>query len=128
MTAPKPNALRRVLIVDDDPMQLELLARSLSYENFEVHTASSIESTARVMKETVVDFVLVDLNIPGVAWDTLIETIRSTAGPKTRVLLMSASDESKLRALVAHKNVDGYVSKSMSAASIAAKLSTINTC
>lgn len=116
------SAKRRVLLIDDDPMQLELLSRSLGYEGFEVHTLSDPKQAEDTVRNLVPDFVLLDLNIPGVTGSALIEAVRAVAGDSTRVYIMSAADESKLRTLAANAKAHGYISKSMSSSDIAKKL------
>jgi CheY-like chemotaxis protein len=38
------NSDLRLLVVDDDPLQLELVHRSLGYEGFEIETTSSLDA------------------------------------------------------------------------------------
>ncbi|HWL89276.1 MAG TPA: response regulator, partial [Polyangiaceae bacterium] len=81
----------RILAVDDDPLQLDLLFRGLTLEGFEVATHEGPIGVTNMVRAFQPDIVLLDLNIPSLRGDRLIDLIRRAAGPNTKYLLLSAS-------------------------------------
>ena len=111
----------RVLVVDDDPLQLELVERALSRDGFEVRgvfTAEALAAEARTMSP---DLVLIDVNLPDAEGDRIVAITRDAA-PGARVLLYSGWEDSKLRALAIELGADGFISKSESVVGIGRKL------
>lgn len=115
----------RLLVVDDDPMQLELVQRALGYEGFVVETASSVDDAAAVVERFTPDLVLVDVNMPGMSGDDLRRFVRA-GGSHARVLLFSASDGSTLKTLATSLGADGWLSKSAALPEIARQLREVH--
>ena len=66
-----------VLVVDDEPMILELLTRALSARRLPVKTAGSAEDGEQALGREAFGCLLVDKNLPGVDG---IELLRRTIG------------------------------------------------
>jgi CheY-like chemotaxis protein/HPt (histidine-containing phosphotransfer) domain-containing protein len=83
----------RVLVVDDDPMSLDLLRVLLQAEGYAVECAESGDAaiTQLLHSDTAPDIVLVDAQMPGLAGSRLAGELRSFCPPQTLLLLMSAS-------------------------------------
>jgi DNA-binding response OmpR family regulator len=111
----------RVLVVDDDPMQLDLVERALSRDGFEVRGVATMAFMIAEAPRFSPDVVLMDVNMPDAPDDRLVAIARDAA-PGARVILYSAWEESKLRVLSAKLGADGYVSKSESVIAIGRKL------
>ncbi len=112
----------KVLVVDDDPLQLEMIQRSLSLEGFEVTVTKAALGVTSLVRSFAPDVVLIDVNIPALTGDRILTIARRHAPPTTRFLLFSACDESKLRALARET---GYISKSVGGGVIAARLRSL---
>ncbi len=110
----------RLLVVDDDPMQLELVQRSLGHEGFLVETASSADGAAAVLGRFTPDLVLVDVNMPGTSPNDVCNSVR--AAGRARVVIFSASDGAQLKSLAARLGADGWLSKSAALPDIARQL------
>ncbi|WP_394841616.1 response regulator [Pendulispora brunnea] len=119
---PEVRRRPRILAVDDDPLQLDLLFRGLTLEGFEVATHEGPIGVTNMVRAFQPDIVLLDLNIPSLRGDRLIELIRRTAGPNTKYFLLSASDESELRLRAAETSAHGWLSKSLPMNEIAHRL------
>jgi DNA-binding response OmpR family regulator len=117
-----PERPLRVFIVDDSAMQLELTARTLRLEGFEVTTASSSFGVTNKVRTFEPDIVLLDVEIPGLSGDRLLEVARKHAPPGTRFILYSACDESRLRELAREVEADGWISKSVSTQTLVGRL------
>jgi two-component system response regulator PilR (NtrC family) len=79
----------RVLVVDDEPPQLEILRLILGDEGYEVVTAGSGRGALAALRKQPVDLVLTDLKMPDVSGITLLEQIQR-AQPGACVVLMTA--------------------------------------
>ncbi len=112
----------RVLIVDDDLMQLDLVARRLRLEGFEVATAASSFGTSNLIRSFSPRVVLLDVNIPALTGDKLLGVARRWAPEDTRFVLYSACDESTLRDLAKETHADAWISKSTDLGIVADRL------
>jgi DNA-binding response OmpR family regulator len=112
----------RVLIVDDDQLQLELMERSLRLEGFQVATSSSVFGVSNIMRSFSPDVMLIDVHIPALSGDQLLSLARRNAPEGTKFVLYSSCDEWRLRALARETNADGWISKSADGPAVAKKL------
>ncbi len=112
----------RVLVVDDDPDLLDLVARSLSAYGIEVDTHTSALGVSNRVRDTLPDVVLIDVNFPSLKGDKVVSLARAQAPSGTKFILYSASDEARLRALALASGADGYLSKSVQGAELAQKI------
>jgi two-component system cell cycle response regulator DivK len=103
---------QRILIVDDNPVNLKLIRILLTGEGYDVHTASDAEGAIRVLRELRPRMILMDIQLPGI--DGLELTRRLKADPTTRditILGLTAyamkGDEEKILAA----GCDGYIAK-----------------
>jgi DNA-binding response OmpR family regulator len=119
------NEPRRVLVIDDDTLQLELLQRVLSRDGFAVAVGASMNDIQSLSKAFRPHLVLMDVNIPGAAGGTGVPMARAAAPPGTRFFLFSACDESRLRALAREHGADGWLSKSLPVAEVSRRLKTL---
>ena len=75
-----------VLVVDDDPGVLSILATQLGAD-FEVITAGSVEQARAVLARRSVDILLTDLQLPDESGLSLLDWVRRTTPRTSRVLL-----------------------------------------
>ncbi|QSQ11290.1 response regulator [Myxococcus landrumensis] len=116
----------RVLVVDDDQDQLTLAERSLSAYGFDVRTHRSSLGVSNLVRSTMPDLVLLDVNIPALTGDKVLTLARGQAPAGTLFVLFSASDESTLRQLAKASGADGYITKSTQGEDLAKKLHAIH--
>ncbi len=112
----------RVLIVDDDQQQLDLVSRRFKLEGFEVATTTTSFGTSNLIRSFSPNVVLLDVNIPALTGDKLLAVARTVAPPDTRFVLYSACDESRLRELATRAQADGWISKSTELGVVADRL------
>ena len=113
----------RVLVVDDNALNIELVVFVLSDDGFTVASATDAADAQRQIPVFRPDLILMDIQMPGV--DGLELTRRLKANPATRHIFIVAftayamkGDEAKLLA----GGCDGYLSKPIDVASFAATL------
>ena len=102
----------RVLIVDDDPVHLELMQRRLQKRGYDVDVMDGPIGATHRIRSTRPEVVLMDINLPGIPGDVLIGHARSRIGPETRIFYHSAMDEQHLRELATRDGISGWFSKS----------------
>ena len=114
-----------ILIVDDNPENLNVLKRMLSAEDYEVRPLPSGELALRAAQAEVPDLILLDIMMPGL--DGYEVCARLKADPRTRdvpVIFISAlrDPEDKVRAFAAG-GVD-YISKPFQVDEVLARVAT----
>lgn len=78
----------RILIVDDNPTNLKLVAYVMKTAGFVVTTASDAEAALAQVREAAPQAILMDLQLPGI--DGLELTRRLKADPATRAIAIIA--------------------------------------
>lgn len=79
----------RILVVDDEPAQLELVAGFLAKRGFEVSLAPDGQEALRRFSRESFDLVLTDQKMPGLSGLELIEALR-TQNPEVPLIVMTA--------------------------------------
>jgi CheY-like chemotaxis protein len=101
---------RKVLLVDDDTVSLELMAILLAHEGHQVLRANDAGAALDLLvsdKTARPDVLLVDLQMPGVSGGQLAEKIRALGSPGPLLLAMSASEAQRQQLLA----FDGFLLK-----------------
>jgi CheY-like chemotaxis protein len=90
MTSELPGGRERILLVDDEPMLMEVIGDMLTMLGYRVlATTSSTEALARFQeKPTNFDLVITDMNMPDLSGDRLASAIKSIR-PDIGVILCS---------------------------------------
>ncbi len=80
---------RRVLVVDDERKQLDILKAILGREGFDVDTATTAEAAVAILHDAPPAVILTDLKLPGIDGIGLLEeTLR--VSPQTVVIIVTA--------------------------------------
>ena len=81
----------RILVVDDEPSILELVAYNLRRAGFEVLTADNGEDGLRIAREEEIDLVILDVMLPGIDGFEVLRALRRHS--ELPVLLLTARGE-----------------------------------
>ncbi len=109
----------KILIVDDDPTLLRLLAEFFARNEFEVATAASGPEAVRQAYKERPDLVLLDVMMPGMdGWETCAR-LRELYDFPIILLTAKTSEADKLRGF--RLGVDDYVTKPFSFAELSAR-------
>src|SRR5688500_3501635 len=82
----------RILVVDDDPALIEMLARALEDEGYEVSRCTDSREAARAADDLKPAAMLLDVLMPGTDGFEVLREIRKTpAGRRLPVVLMSGA-------------------------------------
>lgn len=100
-----------VLIVDDAELFREALSAAFAQEGFEVVGVAAEAMTAiDLTREFEPDIVMLDLLMPGMSGLEIVGTIIKTS-PKTRVVLLTASESAEDLLAAVKAGVSGYLTK-----------------
>lgn len=81
-----------ILIVDDDPNQLKLVAFYLKNERFQIATAKNGRHALETLKNEHIDLVLTDNQMPEMDGETMIRKIREELKSDIPVIIISANE------------------------------------
>jgi two-component system, cell cycle response regulator DivK len=102
----------RILVVEDNPLNLKLMLVTLQHNGFEVITARSGEEGVAVATRTPPDLILMDLQLPGISGQEALRLLRdderSRDVPVVAVTAFAMKDDRE-RAIEA--GFDGYIAK-----------------
>ncbi|MFP5219743.1 MAG: response regulator transcription factor [Actinomycetes bacterium] len=121
-TTGRPEA--RILVVDDEPNILELLAASLRFAGFEVQTAADGVSALEAARSFGPDLLVLDVMMPGMDGFDVLRSLRG-GGSRTPVLFLTARDaaEDKVQGLTL--GGDDYVTKPFSLEEVVARIRAV---
>ncbi|MBL4613415.1 MAG: response regulator, partial [Magnetovibrio sp.] len=102
----------RILVVDDNEMNRELLVRRLERRGFDMDTAVGGLDALEKMAVSTYDLVLLDINMPDLDGIAVLEKIRKTEAPSDLpIIMVSARDASESIAEAINKGANDYVTK-----------------
>ena len=113
----------RILVVEDNPLNLELVTDLLEVSGFIVCQAHNAEEGLRAARERSLDLVLMDLSLPGLDGLTATQALR--ADPATRHLTIIALTAHAMKgdeAIALRAGCNGYLAKPIDTRTFAAKV------
>ncbi len=99
----------RVLVVDDEPLIVEMLTMGLTYEGFEVHVARSGPEALTQARAVKPDLVVLDLMLPGMDGLEVCRRLRTQNAPGILMLTARGDVEDRITGLEA--GADDYLTK-----------------
>lgn len=113
-----------ILVVDDEPIVVEVVQRYLVREGFRVITASTglgaLEITAQ--KEPALDLIVLDVMLPGIDGIDLCQKLRGEFGVTTPIILLTARGDERDRIRGLATGADDYVVKPFSPGELVARV------
>lgn len=113
----------RVLVVDDEPMVLEVVTAYLERDGFQVVTATSGREALAAIEKARPDLVVLDVMLPEIDGFDVLGRIRRTSD--TPVILLTARTEEPDRVLGLELGADDYVVKPFSPRELAARVRSV---
>jgi len=113
----------RVLVVDDEPMIREVLARYLEKEGFDVEVAEDGEQALAAFASTSPDLVLLDLMLPRIDGLEVFRRMRERS--PTAVIMLTAKGEETDRVVGLELGADDYVTKPFSPREVVARVRAV---
>jgi two-component system cell cycle response regulator len=115
----------KVLLVDDDEIMLSRLKMAIVEMGYEVFTAADGAAALALLREHLMSIVILDRKMPGLDGLELCRSIRQQKWPGyVYVMLLTAHDAEEDVLLGLDAGADDYLSKRVSDAELAARLST----
>jgi len=106
---------RRILVVEDNPLNLKLVRDVLQFAGYDVIEAQSGEEGLRVAQQDPPDLVLMDLQLPGIdGTETLRRMREGSLGRDVPVVAVTAFAMAEDRERAALAGFDGFVEKPIS--------------
>jgi DNA-binding response OmpR family regulator len=122
-TAQVPAEPMKILVVDDEPMVRDVLARYLEADGFEVATASDGLEALDAVRHTDPDLVVLDLMLPHLDGLEVMRRLRERAD--TPVVLLTAKGEEVDRIVGLELGADDYVAKPFSPREVVARVRAV---
>ena len=102
---------KKILIVDDSPMMLELAREALQAAGYETFATSDLGEMGRLLEAERPDLILLDVQMPEAYGDDVANVLRGLRNVTVPVLLFSILDEQELATRAKAADVDGYIYK-----------------
>ena len=115
MTSPAPHVQERILVVDDEPDIVALVAYHLAKTNYRVSTASNGTDALSVARRERPSLMVLDLMLPGMSGFDVLEHIRAEENTRhIAVLMLTARKEEQDRIRGLSLGADDYLTKPFS--------------
>jgi len=124
LAAPESVQHARVLVVDEDPNVVNLLSTSLSFQGFEVDTATNGPTALDRAHKVYPDAVLLDVTLPGIDGFGVLRRLREHR-IHSPVLFLTARDALQDRITGLSLGGDDYITKPFSLEEVIARLRAI---
>jgi two-component system KDP operon response regulator KdpE len=108
------------MIVDDDPQIRRVLRTALVAQDYEVVDARNGEEALEKCRDSRVDLLILDMNMPGMGGIETCRTIRSTSDVSIIMLTVRDAETDKVEALDA--GADDYITKPFSSPELFARI------
>src|SRR6266581_4844344 len=112
-----------VLVVDDDPIVLDVVVRYLERDGFGTLTAADGEAARSILERESPSLVVLDVMLPGIDGLSLCRWIR--ANSDLPVILLTARGEEADRIVGLELGADDYVTKPFSPRELATRVRTV---
>jgi DNA-binding response OmpR family regulator len=120
---PRTPIASSVLVVDDEPMVREVVARYLTLDGMRVHEAADGPAALSWLAVHRPDLVVLDIMLPGTDGLTILRQLR--ANGEVPVILLTARTDEADRVLGLELGADDYVVKPFSPRELAARVRTV---
>jgi DNA-binding response OmpR family regulator len=114
---------QRVLVVDDEPMVRDVLARYLALEGFEVAEAADGRSALERFEEREPALVVLDLMLPEIDGYEVLRRLRASSS--VPVIMLTARGEESDRIVGLELGADDYVTKPFSPREVVARVRAV---
>jgi CheY-like chemotaxis protein len=117
--------MKRVLLMDDSEIFLEVVRSALQAAGYDVMCASDLAQLAQARESGPLDLVLMDVQMPEAFGDDIALTLRDVYSISAPIYLLSSLDEKELAERVQWAQIEGYISKVAGLTAIVERVQTI---
>lgn len=113
-----------ILVADDDPKLLKMLRRTLSYEGFDVITATDGQMALKMVYETRPDLLVLDWLMPEMDGIGVVQALREDKHP-IPILMLTARDAVEHRVTGLEQGADDYLIKPFAPSELVARINAL---
>ena len=106
-----PNKRKRILVMDDNDMILDLAKEALEHEGYSVLVAQDFSQLGHIQDGRHLDLILMDVQMPELYGDDVAMVLREVRGVKTPIYLLSSLNADELAERADEADIDGYICK-----------------
>lgn len=117
--------MKRILLMDDSQIFLEVMRHALEREGYAVVCAASLGELEQVRSQGPSDLVLMDVQMPEAFGDDIAMTLRHAYGVDVPIYLLSSLDEAELAERAKWAEIEGYISKNGGMQAVITKVRSI---
>lgn len=118
--------MKKILIVDDEVMTLELMNRILTKENFEIIPARSAKEAISLMDNLTIDGVLLDVGLPDQNGFEVLKHIRASSQLKHLPVLMVTARDDEIDMIIGLEiGADDYIIKPIRKRELVARIRSV---
>lgn len=114
-----------VLVVDDEPTIVEIVARYIERAGYETYQAADGPEALRLAELHRPDLVLLDVMLPGLDGIEVMRRLQERPGKRVAVILLTARGEENDRLVGLRHGADDYVVKPFSPAELVARVEAV---
>jgi DNA-binding response OmpR family regulator len=114
-----------VLVVDDEPTIVEVVARYMERAGYETYQAADGPEALRLAELHHPDLVVLDLMLPGIDGIEVMRRLHDRPGDPVAVVLLTARGEESDRLVGLRRGADDYVVKPFSPAELVARVDAV---
>jgi DNA-binding response OmpR family regulator len=104
---------KKVLIVDDDKVILEIAKDVLTREGYSVFISDQSIGTSNLIARTKPHLIIMDVGMPGLRGDSICKVIKeSNIYQEMKIILYSVKGQDELKGLAAESRADDFLTKS----------------
>ncbi len=100
----------KVLLIEDEEKTGKMLIKAMEYEGIDVVWAKEGNSALEQVKKERFDLIILDIKLPDIHGDALLENMRSIA-PYIRVIIYSVEMNATVMKNLIEIGVEGYINK-----------------
>lgn len=102
---------KKIFVLDDDENSCQLAEKVLVKQGYEVKTQTRTIGASNAIRDFKPDLLLLDVMMPALSGDNLVEILNKTLRQKPRIIFYSNKSADELRELAIKTGADGFVCK-----------------
>ena len=114
---------RRILLVDDEPLMIKGLKRTLEQDGYETDSASDGEEALKKLNSEHYDLVLLDVMLPKLSGIEVCQIVRETSD--IPIIMLTAKGEDMDKILGLEYGADDYMTKPFNILEVKARIKSI---
>jgi DNA-binding response OmpR family regulator len=105
-------AQQRIVLIEDDPIIADMYGFKLEHDGYALYRASDGETGLHLIEKHDPDIALIDLRLPGMNGDKVIEQIRQEEwGQRCRIIVLTNISRDEAPGILRLLRVDRYIVK-----------------